>query len=225
MDATALACIRALDRGGAPPADPAAGLVVVVADAPHEALAPHDAPPLDAARFPGVRAPRAAHAAIGATAARAVAAAGRARRVCVTGYGDAAAVAAYAAVCARATLAHTGGAHAVECVTFGVPIAVPRAVPDAGAARHYVLTTHTACFSPGVLDAAGVTWLGEADAAFYVHRLVGFFVRPAFAEPLAAYAAAFAAHDDLDAAVLVDIPAAPAALPEAGADYDGWCVA
>ncbi len=134
--------------------------------------------------------------------------------VTVTGYCTGAAVAAYAAVCARACVAMIGRGPAVRSVTFGVPIDT-RVPCDAG--THYVSTRHTASMHPYALDTSHVRWVGEKDALYYANRVIGAFVRPERTEPLSAYADFLRPDDKRE-----DIEPEDAAIPEGEVDLSDW---
>jgi hypothetical protein len=146
---------------------------------------------LDATRYPGIVVPADARAVI----SRLVEMAATIEQhelceCCLTGFCNGALVAAYAAVCARASAAcrNPGAEPRITSVTFGIPIGA-RVPSDTG--THYVSTRHTACMHPGAIDTAHVTWLGERDSAYYANRLIAFFVRPAFHASLGEYDACF----------------------------------
>lgn len=183
--ALALKCIDALH---------AARAYGVVRDGPHHSIvvAPNpshvdvveDPVALDAMRYPGVLVPCDLRDDIQRVVDLASTLGARGA-VTVAGYCNGAAVAAYAAVCARARVSIGGQEPDITSVTFGIPIGT-RVPCDAG--THYVSTRHTASMHPYALDTSHVRWVGEKDALYYANRVIGAFVRPVHNEPLGAYA-------------------------------------
>ena len=184
-DTLALKCVSAL-RSARDVVQDAPRHAIVVAPNPDalDDLEEEEAVALDATRYPGILVPWELRDSIRCVVER-VTALGACGAVTVTGYCVGAAVAAYAAVCARAAVA-IGSGHepVIRSVTFGIPIGT-RVPCDTG--THFVSTRHTACMHPCALDTSHVRWVGEKDALYYANRVLGAFVRPVHHEPLDAY--------------------------------------
>jgi len=104
----------------------------------------------------------------------------------VTGFANAAVVAAYAAACARSALAHRDVRAEVACVTFGMPLCV-----DACAlgAVNVALTSDAWAMYPGAPSRRTV-WLGAKDAGYYASRVLAYLVEPVATATAGDYAAA-----------------------------------
>ncbi len=200
---TALRCVDALHATRA---------YGVVRDGPHHSIVVAPNPghvaleepvALDAMRYPGVLVPCDLRDSI-QRVVDVASTLGARGAVTITGYCNGAAVAAYAAVCARACVALSEGHEPdISSVTFGIPIGT-RVPCDAG--THYVSTRHTASMHPYALDTSHVRWVGEKDALYYANRMLGAFVRPERNEPLSAYADSIRSERDdehADTAIIV----------------------
>jgi hypothetical protein len=122
--------------------------------------------PLDETRFPSLRAPAAAASEIARVARHVEGICEAGLEVYVTGHGDGAVVAAYAAACARATLAHRGRPASVRCVVFGMRLCVDAAALGAVS----VVGTHDAPCMACAEHTDAVVWLGPRDVRHYVYR-------------------------------------------------------
>jgi hypothetical protein len=122
--------------------------------------------PVDAARFPTLRAPAAAVAEIARVARHVESICEAGLDVLVTGHADGAVVAAYAAACARASLAHKERAAGVRCVVFGLRLSVDAAALGALS----VVGSHDAPCMAACEHTESVWWLGPRDVRHYVYR-------------------------------------------------------
>ena len=164
-------------------------LGVVVAPDPGEVNFAHLVA-LDACKYPLLSLPAACAEGVLKLTDHIVSLAEAGLEVTVTGHANGAVVAAYAAACARASLAHSGTRPLVTCIAFGMPLCI-----DASAlgAVHVAISTDEMCMYPAGPSRRTI-WLGARGAAHYAARFLAYMIRPEAGASAADYTAAVYEH-------------------------------